>query len=1265
MEMALPAHSIDFGYLQDMTTMVIKATRTDPLAEKIRVTLNLKRPEMEIRFPVSIKSKGKITERDYRFFVALDDQFSLSEVPEDGVSALVLHVKNPPWYSRQLKEAMQMSHDPKSFRWSADDTWSRQTDIVEEKETYQKIDSSPVSVRKLQNSINIAHWTTFRLTVKTNPERPDDLLKQFLTALADFNIRVTRNPNPPFTIVRDTAYEATIWNLLNASSASSLSEQLSAPYLDFGLRYQLEVCISHGWLNEYALDSSFLQRLAELPPQRAKQMLVHIDIHEQWVYDPQSIFTDMRYTKPVRAGPLPANCAEIYNATVTATGILFHTPSVEISNRIVRKYQSHSDRFLRVRFEDDNYRGKTRLFPATNGSMKLIFERVRRTLKEGITIGDRHYDFLAWGNSQLREHGVWFFASSHSPALTADDIRRDMGTFDRENVVAKRAARMGQCFSTTVPVPVLGRKSWRRDQIRDIKTANGQYTFTDGVGKISTLAARLVQINLKTGGTDPPSALQFRLGGCKGVLTLDLNLKNVSVQIRDSQFKFDCESDELEIIRVSEFWQPYLNRQLILVLSANGVPDSVFLQKQELCIQALDAALEDESAALKALRFTVDPNQITLNIAAMIEAGFSHKTDPFVTSLIRLWRAWTLKYLKEKAKIPVQHGAFVLGVADETRRLKGHFDALQPGPGATPREMENSLPQIFIQYSDPQEKGARRVYEGICVVARNPSLHRGDVRVVKAVDIPELHHLCDVVVMPTTGDRDLPSMCSGGDLDGDDYIVIWDPELIPQHWNAEPFHYNAPEPLRKDEISTNDIINFFCDYMQNDFLGRIAVAHLAAADFLDDGLDSDPCLKLVELHSMAVDYPKTGVPAEMSRDLERVHWPHFMEKKKAGFYHSRKVLGRLYDAVERVNFQPHWQGSFDPRILLHKPEENLMQTVKSLKKSYDESMRRIMAQHQIRSEFEVWSTFVLDHSKAARDYKFHEEIGQHARTLKEQFHDAFCQEAGGHVFEKLTPFAITAYHVTHNEFQEALDMKKATKGEHLLVDVEEEEGDDKSAEVEMPFISFPWVLQDTLQKIARNTVIPETNTKVSGLDDQAKRMKTELDAVPSLRGWSTNGEHLPDPYVPIERTAPAQPEMVAAPPPPIPVSLNDLAPIQSPSKAQSTVGVEKSPSDSSVSSNVSLAVSPTKSTSSKSDASENQSSTLSRQPFVLKPSLSGAGADLLDLDQLLIFTKPTNTPLIEAEKSVSQPFKDPALMTSAEIHALTGGAEDEDDDFTF
>ena len=286
-----------------------------------------------------------------------------------------------------------------------------------------------------------------------------------------------------------------------------------------------------------------------------------------------------------------------------------------------------------------------------------------------------------------------------------------------------------------------------------------------------------------------------------------------------------------------------LNRQLILVLSALGVDDDVFVRKLKEMLLNLEQAMTDEKMALHLLQKYIDPNQMTMTVAGMILEGFQHSKEPFVTSLLQLWRAWSIKYLKEKAKILIEKGAFLFGCIDETATLKGHFDN-DPhlGPDATYQNWVEALPQIFLQISARKPGDRPLVIEGPCLLARNPSLHPGDIRVVNAVNIPALWHLKDVVVLPQTGNRDISSMCSGGDLDGDDYLAIWDPELYPKEWNHVPMDYTPPKPKEVErEITVNDIKNFFVTYMKNDRLPTIAHAHLALGDYMDLGVKDEKC----------------------------------------------------------------------------------------------------------------------------------------------------------------------------------------------------------------------------------------------------------------------------------------------------------------------------------------------------------------------------------------------------------------------------------------
>ncbi len=213
-------------------------------------------------------------------------------------------------------------------------------------------------------------------------------------------------------------------------------------------------------------------------------------------------------------------------------------------------------------------------------------------------------------------------------------------------------------------------------------------------------------------------------------------------------------------------------------------------------------------------------------------------------------------------------------MTDETRTLRGH-NKITTESGS--RINVDELPQIFVQVPDKKRKGGYVVIEGICLLGRNPSLHPGDIRVVQAINVPVLHHLRDVVVFSQLGDRDVPSMCSGGDLDGDDFFCIWEKDLTPlSEWNVEPMSYSAPKARELDRpVEIQDVMRFFVRHMKNDTLPQIAHAHMAQSDFLEDGVKDERCkksctaflslsdniftgLELAALHSKAVDYVKTG-----------------------------------------------------------------------------------------------------------------------------------------------------------------------------------------------------------------------------------------------------------------------------------------------------------------------------------------------------------------------------------------------------------------------
>ena len=260
-------------------------------------------------------------------------------------------------------------------------------------------------------------------------------------------------------------------------------------------------------------------------------------------------------------------------------------------------------------------------------------------------------------------------------------------------------------------------------------------------------------------------------------------------------------------------------------------------------------------------------------------------------------------------------------------------------------------------------------------------------------------------------------------------------------------------------------------------------------------------LKLANLHSMAVDYVKTGQPAPLTRDLKPPKWPHFMEKvgkKQHQIYTSKKVLGQLYDQVERIDFVPAFTAPFDTRILqAYTLDEEILQSAREIKEEYDAHMRRIMAQQEIKTEFEVWSTFVLQHSNTSNDFKYHEQIGEISMALKDQFRLICHKRAGGKDFEHIGPFAAAMYEVTAREVTQAVDECHRVQ----LVGGQSRPLREMTPSA-MPLMSFPWLFPDILGKIAKSKTSETVGTLPmrGNIDAEAAISPAEIKAPQPKRG---------------------------------------------------------------------------------------------------------------------------------------------------------------------
>jgi len=215
-------------------------------------------------------------------------------------------------------------------------------------------------------------------------------------------------------------------------------------------------------------------------------------------------------------------------------------------------------------------------------------------------------------------------------------------------------------------------------------------------------------------------------------------------------------------------------------------------------------------------------------------------------------------------------------------------------------------------------------------------------------------------------------------------------------------------------------------------------------------------IELAQLHSTAVDYPKTGLPAIMPRRLKPREYPHFMNKEREKTYKSKKILGRLYDQVERVDFLPTYNTNFDERILSNSGyivSERLLRSAKALKAEYDVAMKRVMGQYDIKTEFEIFTTFVLKYKGCSNSYNFHEELGRLQKSLCDRFQKIVYERVGGKHKPALASYVVAMYKITHQEMTVALRHPDAHKH--------------KQDPSKMPMMSFPWIFKEILGVLAK------------------------------------------------------------------------------------------------------------------------------------------------------------------------------------------------------
>ncbi|XP_057550246.1 RNA-dependent RNA polymerase 1 [Amaranthus tricolor] len=851
--------------------------------------------------------------------------------------------------------------------------------------------------------------------------------------------------------------------------------------LPFHILYKVNHLVQFGCLPGPNLDRSFFQMV---DPRRMDNACIEYALENMYYlkeccYNPVE-WLRQQYTKYLtsRRSPqkptisLDAGLVYVRRVQVTPSRVYFCGPEVNISNRVLRNYPNDIDNFLRISFVDENLVKlySTDLAPRFSSDLSAnvkrtnIDRRIRSTLRNGIVIGDKKFEFLAFSSSQLRENSAWMFASR--PGLSAAGIRNWMGNFRSIRNVAKYAARLGQSFgssteSLTVPIEEV-------EMLPDVKLINGRniYIFSDGIGKISLDFAR--KVAKKCGYSFTPSAFQIRYGGFKGVVAVD-PLSSKKLSLRDSMSKYKSDNDKLDVLAYSKYQPCYMNRQLITLLSTLGVPDCVFEKKQREVLKQLDDMLKDPLKAQEALELMC-PGELTNILKEMLKCGYKPDAEPFLSMMLQTFRASKLQELRTKSRIFLPLGRAMMGCLDETKTLE-YGQVFVQVSGARFRNVGNELLTCTGSEFEPNTY----VVKGKIVVAKNPCLHPGDVRILKAVDVPSLHHMVDCVVFPQKGKRPHPNECSGSDLDGDIYFVCWDSDLVPPR-QEEPMDYTAAKSTELDhDVTMEDVMDYFTDYIVNDSLGIIANAHTAFADKEIMKAMSSQCIELAKLFSVAVDFPKTGVPAVIPHYLHVKEYPDFMDKPDKPTYKSLNVIGKLFREVKerspsstaiRSYTRDIARSSCDPDME-YDGFEDYLDDAEYYKSQYDYKLGNLMDYYGITTEAEILSGNILRMSKSFDKRKDAEAVTMAVRALRKEARVWFNKKMddvepdSDELYAKASAWYYVTYHPKYfGVYNEGL------KRDH--------------------FLSFPWCVYDRLITIKKNKKRSRNVSSLESLENQLR-----------------------------------------------------------------------------------------------------------------------------------------------------------------------------------
>ncbi|KAJ6583101.1 RNA dependent RNA polymerase-domain-containing protein [Mycena vulgaris] len=587
------------------------------------------------------------------------------------------------------------------------------------------------------------------------------------------------------------------------------------------------------------------------------------------------------------------------------------TPNADVMS--ISEYDVHESRATRLVGDSRRFMTVSFTRDSRDGHIKTWLEELTQQGKS-ITYQDDEYIFLGYTENNLKAGHLIFFREGDD--FTVDELKENFGDLKavyNASGYGKYAARLGLSFSSTIATEEI--EPVERILLEDLAADDGSLT-SDGCGLIrdsySSELSALLGISFDT------AVFQIRLGGIKGTLTRcpdDMfdelcGVLGKKIAYRRSMVKYNDGPHILEVQQVSKPPKSgRLNKQFIVLLLTLGIPISVFEELLQMQLDEIDKITTHREKALECVDGEVDAEGggFYQELYEMLLAGHD-MNEPYLAALLRRFQKTSRDALRKKLNIPVKGSGYLFGVVD-------HCGVLKEG------EVYINLPA----------KGGPQV--GPVAAMRNPAFDPNGVRVLEAVNKPELKHLTNCIVFAASGTHSEPDRMGGGDLDGDQYFVVFNPLLIPQP-RAPPAAAAVKKPVtrsrtiaiggrtqtiarpaaRKATDMRTDAIQTFVSMRGNFLLGALSNEWMGLVGTTPDLADSPACKALVPIIEAALDIVKSGgsLPI-LKNDFDRLKTTRVTAQGTAGWKNPFDTLAELIPESPRADAV---NLTCDPQLIL-------------------------------------------------------------------------------------------------------------------------------------------------------------------------------------------------------------------------------------------------------------------------------------------------------------------------------------------------------------